>query len=154
MESSSEAEVHAAVEAAIDALCADDRHLLDADASERSMSHRLAVHLISRFPSYEVDCEYNRDGFNVKKLMLSERVAQDDALDAVTVFPDIIVHKRDRQDQNLLVLEMKNASSPVDHDYDIEKLRAFKIELKYRYAAHVVVGYRKNGQFTREVKWQ
>jgi hypothetical protein len=149
-----EDEIRSAVSAAIAALCADDRHLLDANASERSMSHMLAVHLISRFPGYEIDCEYNRDGFDVKKLMLSDRSVTVDQLDAVTVFPDIIVHKRGRQDQNLLVLEMKKASSAVAHDHDMEKLSAFKSELKYRFAALVVIGLLKSGQLIQEVKWQ
>lgn len=149
-----EAEVYSAVSAAIATLCADDKHLLEANASERSMSHMLAVHLISKFPGYEIDCEYNRDGFDVKKLMLSDRNVTDDQLDAVTVFPDIIVHKRGRQDQNLLVLEMKKASSSVNHEYDIEKLNAFKNELNYRFAAHVVVGILKSGELIQEVNWQ
>ena len=150
----SEAEVHAAVQTAIESLSANDKHLLEADASERSLSHMLAVYLVSSFPDFHVDCEYNRDGFNVKKLMLSERCVKDDELEAVTVFPDIIIHKRGSQDQNLLVLEMKKASSSVDHAYDIAKLSAFKTELKYLFAVHVVIGFRKNGQFVREVKWQ
>jgi hypothetical protein len=152
--SPTEEEVHAAVDAAIASLCASAQHLLDADASERSLSHRLAVHLIPRFEHYEIDCEYNRDRFSVKKLMLSERGVKDDELDAVTVFPDIIVHKRGSQDQNLLVLEMKKASSSVDHAYDIEKLSAFKTELGYRFAVHVVIGFRRNGNFMREVNWR
>lgn len=147
-------EVYAAVEAAIERLCTDDQHLLAADVSERSLSHRLAVHLIHGFPNHDIDCEYNRDGFNVKKLMLNERDVKDDELDAVTVFPDIIVHTRGSQDQNLLVIEMKKASSSVSHEYDIKKLNAFKTELKYHFAAHVVLGFCKNGQLVREVKWQ
>jgi hypothetical protein len=149
-----ENEVHAAVDAAIKTLCANDQHLLRVDASERSLSHRLAVHLTPKFSNYEIDCEYNRDGFDVKKLSLSERGVKDDELDAVTVFPDIIVHKRGSQDQNLLVIEMKKASSSVDHKYDIEKLSAFKNQLKYCFAVHVVIGFRKDGQFTREINWQ
>ena len=113
--SPTEEEVHAAVDAAIDLLCASDQHLLDADASERSLSHRLAVHLIPKFQHYEIDCEYNRDGFSVKKLMLSERGVKDDELDAVTVFPDIIVHKRQTR-ANLLVIEAKKIGAKVDAD--------------------------------------
>ena len=89
-----EAEVHTALNQAIEKLLEMDHHLLDADASERSLSHRLAVHMIDRFPDYEIDCEYNRDGFDVKKLTLAGRDVYDTELDAVTVFPDIIVHKR------------------------------------------------------------
>lgn len=146
--------MHALLAAAVDDLCSLDEYLLAADVSERSLSHMLAVRLWVRLPNFDIDCEYNRDGFSTKKLMLSDRTTQDDALDAVTVFPDIVVHKRGRQDHNLLVLEMKKAASSVSHDYDIEKLVAFKNELQYRYAAHIVIGYTRAGLFVREVKWQ
>ena len=73
-----ETEVHAALNEAIEQLFIIDRYLLDADASERSLSHRLAVHMIDRFPNYEIDCEYNRDGFDVKKLTLSARNVSDE----------------------------------------------------------------------------
>lgn len=149
-----EATVHAALNEAIELLFKIDHYLLDADASERSLSHRLAVHMIDRFPNYDIDCEYNRDGFDVKKLTLSARNVSDNDVDAVTVFPDIIVHKRGDQNNNLLVIEIKKASSLVSHDYDIEKLQAFKDELNYTFAAHVVVGFLKNGQLIKDVKWQ
>ena len=102
-----ETEVHSALNEAIEQLFIFDHHLLDADASERSLSHRLAVHMIDRFPNYEIDCEYNRDGFDLKKLTLGERNVHDNELEAVTVFPDIIVHKRGCQNNNLLVIEVK-----------------------------------------------
>lgn len=153
MTTPNEVEVKRAVNTALDALFVEDEHLLSANASERSLSHMLAVHLLSQFPNYQVDCEYNRDGFDVKKLMLKQRSVDDDALDAVTVFPDVIVHRRGQQDDNVLVVEMKKASSSVNHDYDIQKLLAFKEELKYRFAAHVVIGYGKSGQLVREVSW-
>lgn len=149
-----EAEVHTALNQAIEKLLEMDHHLLDADASERSLSHRLAVHMIDRFPDYEIDCEYNRDGFDVKKLTLAGRDVYDTELDAVTVFPDIIVHKRGSQNNNLLVIEIKKASSLVSPDYDIEKLNAFKTELNYIFAAHVRIGYLKNGLLIRDVDWQ
>ncbi len=148
-------EVHAAVEAAIETLFTKDRHLISVNASERSMSHMLAIHLASRFSDYEVDCEYNRDGFDVKKLGLS--VVGDilsNQIDAVTVFPDIIVHKRGEKNQNLLVLEVKKASSNVSHDYDIKKLKAFKSELNYRFAAHVVIGLEANECIVKRIEWQ
>ena len=150
----SEDDVHAWVQAAIDALCSRDMHLLDADASERSLTHQLAIHLARHFPDHHVDCEYNRDGFSVKKLKLTARRVNADSLDAVTVFPDIIVHVRGCQDRNLLVVEMKKPSSLVNHDYDIQKLRAFKNELNYTFAVHLVLGYGKDGKFIRQTNWQ
>lgn len=154
MSNPSEAVIHSAPNAALDSLFTHDKHLLSADANERSLSHMLAIHLLSHFPNYQVDCEYNRDGFDAKKLMLAERPAKDDEVEAVTIFPDIIVHKRGENSQNILVIEMKKASSTVNNDYDIRKLKAFKSELRYLFAAHIVIGYTKTGILVRDVKWQ
>lgn len=57
------------VVAAIRSLLTQDKHLLQIDASERSISHRLAVHLTSQFKDLDldVDCEYNRDQHDIKR---------------------------------------------------------------------------------------
>ena len=68
--------------AAICALYRHDRELLDVDANERSITHKLAEHLQREFPGWHVDCEYNRVGREPRRL------------EAKTVFPDIIVHRR------------------------------------------------------------
>lgn len=135
-----------ALTASIEQLWKIDRHLLEADSSERSLTHRLAVHLSAFFPDYHVDCEYNRDGFDVKRLELPERgPARDDSVDAVTVFPDIIVHERGSKKRNLLVVEVKKVSSRETDDYDLLKLRAFKSELDYTFAAHLRIGLNDAG---------
>lgn len=56
------------------------------------------------------------------------------------VFPDIIVHKRGNNDDNLLIIEMKKDSSREDNKRDLEKLRAFKRELNYCFAFHLILG--------------
>lgn len=149
--------VRLAVAAAIDTLCAADEHLLAANCSERSLSHMFAVHLSSKFPGYNVDCEYNRDGFNVKKLMLGDHLSTtSEALDAVTVFPDVIVHKRGTSVHNLLVVEIKKASSADNGDFDIRKLQAFKAQMAYEFAAFIVVGYRTYDRtcLIKAIEWQ
>lgn len=73
-----------------------DSYLLQVDANERSISYRLGLHLQSFFTDWDVDCEYNRDGVEPKRigyLDLHPDGAED--AEARTVFPDIIVHKRD-----------------------------------------------------------
>jgi hypothetical protein len=153
----SEAEVHAALDRAINELVLRDHHLLESECSERSITHHLAVYLAAEFPRYNVDCEYNRDGFDVKRLKLGERKVKvsDDELDAVTVFPDVVVHQRGTNVRNLLVIEVKKAVSRADlAEYDIRKLQAFKAELGYVHAAHVVLGYSRNQTLERAVAWQ
>lgn len=60
-----ELEFRKLLESSIDSLFAVDHHLLRVDTSERSISHRLAMHLTSRFPNFDVGCEYNRAGLDV-----------------------------------------------------------------------------------------
>jgi len=44
-----------------------DRDLLDIDVNERTITHKLAEYLQNQFPSYDVDCEYNRYEKDTKK---------------------------------------------------------------------------------------
>jgi hypothetical protein len=122
----SKASLYKKVKDALKALCREDRLFLDVNASERSISHKLAEHLQKQFRDLNVDCEYNRHGNDIKRLAwhrdLSSRI---DDLEARTVFPDIIVHKRGDDDNNLLVIEIIKSSSGLNHNYDYEKLRAF-----------------------------
>jgi hypothetical protein len=122
-----EGEVRAAVNAALTELFEVDYHLLSLNCSERSVTHQLAAHLARHFQGYHVDCEYNRDGHFVKKLLLlsGSSPVPPDALDAVTVFPDVIVHVRGNNNSNLLVIEVKKASSTDDQSHDLAKLKAF-----------------------------
>ena len=113
-------EVRARVDAAYEALVRHDRHLLEVDASERSITGKLAAHLRLGFPGWDVDCEYNRDGHQIK------------TLDGAMVFPDVIVHQRGTN-QNLVVIEAKK-STTFGENTDRDKLRQFKAELGYRFA--------------------
>jgi hypothetical protein len=122
------------IDIAIDRLFERDAHLLTGNANERSISHRLALHLQNEFQEWDVDCEYNRKGHGkVKKLELRIEPTQSDDTEARTVFPDIIVHRR-TTDDNLLVIGVKKTKSQVSSDADFKKLKAFKYQLGYRHA--------------------
>jgi hypothetical protein len=132
-------------------LVAEQPDLLDLDVTERALSHYLALYIASRVPAgYDVDVEYNRHGGDPKRLNLPPRQAIDRKLRATTVFPDIIVHKRNTDAENLLALEMKKPGE--DMKYDKLKLLAFRNELGYRHTAHVVIG-RSGGRVIRKVIW-
>ena len=129
-----------------------DGDLLDSDANERSITHKLAEHLQLRFPSWNVDCEYNRwfgepkrINATIEKLakVLVENVAKEDSLESTfadmiaatearTVFPDVIVHKRGRPD-NLMVIEVKKHSNTSSRESDEHKLKAFTVNREFRY---------------------
>ncbi len=119
---------------AIQRLLDHDRFLLEKDVNERSISHRLAMYLQNEFgDEWDVDCEYNRNHEVKKELTVLPRQIETDDTTATTVFPDIIVHHRDTDD-NLLVIEMKKSTNLQRRakKFDLDKLRAFRQE-KYHY---------------------
>jgi hypothetical protein len=144
-------EISNIIEKALDLLISEQPELLDLDVTERALSHHLANYIALLIPAeYNVDVEYNRHGQDPKRLYLPPRNALDRELRATTVFPDILVHKRNTDKQNLLVLEMKKPSEDVA--YDELKLKAFRNELGYIHTAHVVIGRNHEG-IIRNVVW-
>ena len=142
------------VNAAIDQLIKHDFALLALDVTERSLSHRLAHHMaLSKVihPPITVDCEYNRHFGNPKRLDLPPRTALDREVRATTVFPDILVHERDSDENNLIVLELKKPGE--DIAYDTLKLEAFRRELGYIHAGHVILGITAKGVLVRNLLW-
>ncbi|EHR7861429.1 TPA: hypothetical protein NJ344_004824 [Vibrio parahaemolyticus] len=117
-----------------------DRYLLEVNANERSLTHRIGMYLQAQFERYDVDCEFNRDGHDPKELYIGteDTTVFDD--NAMTVYPDIIVHRRGSNNDNLLVIEFKKSSSSVGSGKDMLKLRAYKTDLHYRYALFVELG--------------
>jgi hypothetical protein len=114
-------------------LKAKDYLLLKNDISERAISHKLAVYLNDKFPGLDVDCEYNghaKSDNNKKYIMiLRQRIKElgklrdsdkDDELLKRSVYPDIIVHKRAKE-RNLLIIEIKKINN-ADAAFDREKV--------------------------------
>jgi hypothetical protein len=145
--------IMARLDAAIECLFERDQQLFTLDVNERSISHRLALHLQDRFPGWDVDCEYNRKGHDVKRLRLciEKSIASNDT-DAKTVFPDIIVHHR-VTDENLLAIEIKKTTSRVSSDADFKKLKAFKHQLGYRHALFLRFATGEEKARVDEVRW-
>jgi hypothetical protein len=145
-------EVAKLVELAVGQLIQEQAELLDLDVTERALSHHLANYLAALLPAgYDVDVEYNRHGESPKRLQLPVREAADMELRSTTVFPDILVHKRNTDDDNLLVLELKKPGESLA--YDELKLRAFREQLGYSYTAHVILGRDNGGAIVRRIVW-
>ena len=53
---------------AVEAFYAGEGVLFDKDLGERTLTHRMAVHLEKQFDGWEVDCDYNRLGERLLKL--------------------------------------------------------------------------------------
>ena len=119
--------------------------------NERSVTHRLGIYLQELFPEEHVDCEYNRiysddaDEYIAKNIELGdlERDLTLKDTDARTVYPDIIVHRRNTN-RNLLAIEVKMAWKAQKGSFDIVKAQAYKRRLDYLYSAYLVLGPGQN----------
>ena len=118
---------------ALELLYRNDRHLLDTNVNERTLTARLGHYLTGLYPNNDVDCEYNRNGQTSKTLRL---------LGNRRNYPDIIVHERGTNDHNILVIEAKKAVNN-DHDTDHQKLRGFTSpndDYQYEFGIHLTFG--------------
>jgi len=144
--------IESAVNDAIAQLLQADSEILIMDVNERSISHRLAIYLEPHFTGWNVDCEYNRNHDDPKRLEIQRRNIESDDTEATTVYPDIIVHKRGTN-ENLVVIEMKKTTSREEDTYDLGKLDAFKGQLGYKFAIFIKV--KTGGEAgIKEFKWR
>lgn len=139
-----EEEIQQLVSDALGRVAEEDADLLEYNVNERSITHQLAVYLREEVDEeWDVDVEYNRVGKdNVSKAVSMEHLnsiipagADPEDLDAKTVYPDVIVHKRGEPYENLLVIEAKKSGS--SSEYDREKLTAYVEELEYKFGVFV-----------------
>jgi hypothetical protein len=137
------------VEIALEMLGKNDRFLFEGDASERSITHKLAEYLQKQFPDWNVDCEYNRKGLNPKSLRGIKECAGHE--DSDLVYPDIIVHLRN-ENSNLLVIEVKKKLLSPKCDY--KKLELFTdTNGDYGYRLGLFIEFEKNNNFLPRPTW-
>lgn len=130
----------------IDAVIELYRHegdLLQRDANERSITHKLAEHMQQLFPGWHVDCEYNRRGDQPKRLRVDFGILNPADTVARTVYPDIVVHRRGTAD-NLLVVEFKKAGND-DTTNDRLKLEVFTSDEGYAYVCGLMLALGPQG---------
>jgi hypothetical protein len=132
-----------------------DFYLLHVKANERSITHKLAEYLQIEFPEYHVDCEYNKNKIKEKTVPpweakineLVEELGKQDTPDkrkkkikelmenGVSVYPDIIIHRRGTED-NFIVIEAKKSTNKSGDDEG--KLKTYKEYLHYQNAYFIV----------------
>lgn len=123
-----------------------DRYLLRVGVNERCISARLAMYLRdvlqADHPEYDVDVEYNRHGRDTKHLhdllwaRNCPRNRDDDG--GQRVLPDVIVHQRENNDANLLIIEMKKSPNRYGLESDRLRIKAFRDQLRYNFGARLV----------------
>lgn len=131
------------VKTVIHRLYKNDRYLIENDVNERAITHKIAEYLQAEFNDWHVDCEYNRDGNDVKKLIYKDGNGH-------KINPDVIVHKRGKK-ENLLVLEIKCEWNREDREGDKNKLKALTgKQYAYQLGIHLeITKEHKSVGFTR-----
>lgn len=81
--------------------------------------------------------EYNRHGLDPKTLDLPAGCPE---TGEHRVVPDVIVHERRTNDQNLLVIEMKKTTNPTPRECDLAKIRGMIEQLQYRFGLFLEFG--------------
>lgn len=140
---------------ALQCFYSNDAYLIEYQVAERALTHKLAEYLQKLFPDYNVDCEYNKVGDgDPKRIDLLMKAQQDCPQDCnkcaankCVVFPDIIVHKRGR-DENILVIEAKTAWSGQAQVNDYKKLQALIDSGEYHYQLGVAFRFSENFEET------
>src|ERR1700724_1610473 len=126
---------------ALQEFCAREAFLFEKDLGERTLTHRLAVHLEKQFSGWEVDCNYDRLGERTLRLPHGTIVSTDDHL-GKSVYPDIVVHQREIPN-NLLAIEVRKDSThePVEHDqHKLQALTDPHLWFAYRLGVLLTLG--------------
>ncbi|MBZ9737170.1 hypothetical protein LB534_14820 [Mesorhizobium sp. CA18] len=127
-------ETKARLEKAVTLFVDDQKQLLELDVNERALGATLA-HLFVRecFPDHKVDAEYNRVGLDgsPKRLNLPLECGGENT----PVYPDIVVHHRGVNEENLLVVEIKKTTNKQSRRCDLIKLEAYRDQLHYQLGA-------------------
>ena len=128
-------EIKIKVEKALKLLHEKDNFLLEVNASERSITCKLASYLQEEFEGYDVDSEYNRQGPNSDPKTVNINYSKR------RVYPDIIIHHRLDSENNLLAIEVKKSINPATKKAgdDLNKLVAYKNDLDYKYGLFLIL---------------
>lgn len=133
----------------LDILYEKENYLFINDLSERNMVFHFAFYFIEQLKNTEyenlsVDCEYNRN-------KLDERGFKEIIYDKKRhrIFPDLILHKRGFNDNNILAIEFKKANNSDRNGFksDYYKLMALTDkngEFKYHLGLFIVLGNKRN----------
>jgi len=138
-------------------------NILERGLNELNLNGHLTKYLTPLFEGYDVDPEYNGDIKKIhdrKELEIAKGRMHGIGIDPnnddrYTLTPDIIIHTRNMNENNLLVLEIKKDSNLIKNkEFDLLKLEHMTIDYhgnhyNYRVGAAIVFGTKENaGNYT------
>lgn len=97
-----------------------DKFLIENGLCERCIMFRFAHYLADLYPDYDVDCEYNRHKYDIKRIIGGDNI-----------FPDIIIHKRGTDSENFAVIELKNETNISDEGRKTDKTKLQALTKSY-----------------------
>ena len=119
----------------LDCLYKKDAVLLNAahHAQERCIAFRFSLYFYQKmqlsFSNYDIDCEYNKDKEELKQFSQNKSWAA----------PDLIVHKRCKDNQNLVVIEFKGFWAKEENkERDEKKIQEFVKRYNYKYGFCII----------------
>ena len=134
-----EVDVIGGMERALKRLQERDAALLEAQATERSITARLGCHLQGMFSDWDVDCEFNcwRGPLQSRGHIVVSTTSA--TTDAPTIFPDLLIHRRG-QGAPLVVIEVLRSSDQGSRHRELRKLQQCHKRLSSHYAALIEIG--------------
>ena len=119
----------------IEKIYEDDSYLLKHNNHEITISSKLAQYLFLEFKNYNVDCEYN------KNIDIPKRIEESNSI----FRPDIVIHKRGNNENNLVCIEIKTSHNNQTRLNDYSKLKSItKQSGNYKYKLGVFIDFNKN----------
>lgn len=155
-------EILSKLDIAIQQLFENDINILERGLNELNINANMTSYLRPLFEDFNVDPEYNGDiskTHDRKEIEIAERRILElgrrtNINNSYRLTPDIIIHTRNTNDNNLLVLEIKkDSNSRVEKEFDLLKLEHMTIDYNgnhynYQLGAAIIFGTVLNaGQF-------
>lgn len=143
---------------AISELLDKEKNILERGLNELNLNGHLTKYLTPYFEGYNVDPEYNGDIRKIndrKELTIAENRMREIGIDpnnknSYTLTPDIIIHIRNTNENNLVVIEVKKDSNLVKNKkFDLLKLEHMTIDYNenhynYKIGVAIVFGTKIN----------
>ena len=123
------------IEHCINLIYENDADLFNRGNYEVTISSKLAQYLFLEFKEYDVDCEYNKHLDDEKRV---------DELNK-NIRPDIVIHKRGTDENNLVYIEIKKEQDTRNRENDYYKIQVMtKNDGEYKYTLGVFIDFTKN----------
>lgn len=129
------------IEKSLKELIKKDIGLIHRKVREECINHRLACYLeqflgeilniSSDVPHYSIDLEYNKNSNDPKKILIDEH------RNVKAIRPDIIIHERENNENNLIAFEIKKGYT---NSHDLEKIKGL-LRNPYNYQYGCLISY-------------